>query len=119
MKKFVYLLLALIMSFSTFAFVGCNESEKDTLMIKAAVSGYGSKWIDELAKIYTEKTGNKVTVKTIIKDSNAVISEVTSGTSKFDLCFVEHRVETEYNTEVSTLDKTVYKHPFADLSDIS
>lgn len=118
MKKIVYLLLALIMSFSTFAFVGCNEGGKDTLMIKAAVSGYGSKWIDELAKIYTEKTGNKVTVKTIIKDSNAVISEVTSGTSKFDLCFVEHRVETEYNTEVSTLDKTVYKHPFADLSDI-
>ena len=120
MKKIVALPLACMMALSTCSLAACGpENNEDTLWIKVVVAGYGRAWVDGLADLYEEKyPGKTVEVQEIIKDSSAVINEILSGASKFDLVFVEDRVETKYNTKVVSKDGTVYNHPFADLSDI-
>ena len=119
MKKLVTLLLAFVMSLSVTSFMACKKDDPNTLWIKVAVAGYGRAWLDDLGDLYEQKyPGKKVEVEQIIKDSNAVVNETLSGSSKFDLIFVEDRVESKYNTKVQAKGGTIYDHPFADLNDI-
>ena len=119
MKKLITLLLAFVMALSVTSFAGCKKDDENTLWIKVAVAGYGRAWLDDLGDLYEQKyPGKKVEIRQIIKDSSTVVNETLSGSSKFDLIFVEDRVESKYNTQVQAKDGTIYQHPFADLNDI-
>ncbi len=119
MKKLITLLIAAIMSLSVLSFTACKKDDANTLWIKVAVAGYGRAWLDDLGDLYEEKyPGKKVEIRQVIKDSDTVVNELLSGSSQFDLIFVENRVEAKYNTKIQAKDGTKYDHPFVDLSDI-
>lgn len=70
---------------------GSNESAAPstgkTLKIKAVQLGYGTKWLDAIAKEWENKTGNKVVITTTVGTSgnDSISNEIQSHASDQDI----------------------------------
>ena len=92
MKKIISLLLVLVTLFAG-VMSGCNndlseEDKKSALIIEVHSAGYGTDWIDFMAKEYQQKTGQKVIVNYQvgtqgISNMDANIKSLTSDTDIF------------------------------------
>ena len=109
MKKFISLLLTLFTAFSVMICGGCSgglseEDKRSALSIEVHSAGYGTDWIDFMAKEYQKKTGKKVVVSYQVggQGLTTMAANIESLTSDTDLFFMGGASFTEvYKGQVS------------------
>lgn len=122
MKRLLAILLGLITCFSCVMATGCNDDEviKDTLVIEYYKGGYGEEWIQDLAKEYTNRTGQKVI--TIPNEGNqgveTMATRLKSGTSETDLYFTKAPSFADIYKGTAVAGGKTYATWFADISDV-
>ena len=95
MKKIIALLLTCVTAFAALVSGGCSgglsaEDIKSSLIIEVHSAGYGTDWIDFMAKEYQKKTGKKVVVSYQVgaQGLTTMAANLESLTSDTDLFFM-------------------------------
>lgn len=104
---------------------GSNESAAPstgkTLKIKAVQLGYGTKWLDAIAKEWENKTGNKVVITTTVGTSgnDSISNEIQSHASDQDIFLYRTAdyAKRVYEGEIKAGGKT-YPNVFMDITDV-
>ena len=123
MKRFLAILLGLITCFSCVMATGCNDDEasKEALVIEYYKAGYGENWILNLAKEYTDRTGQ--TVIPIPREGDNAVDDMktslTSGVSETDLYITKAPSFADiYKGTVVDGAGNTYDTWYADISDV-
>ena len=122
MKRLLAILLGLITCFSCVMATGCNDDDvsKETLVIEYYKAGYGQKWIDDLAKEYTNRTGQKVITipREGDKGVDSMATSFKSGTSETDLYFTKSPSFADIYKGTAAAGGKTYETWYADISDV-
>ena len=124
-KKIMSVIAAVFMSatmaLGTVVFTGCGEkTDPSAIQISVSKLGYGTEWLHNIARAYTEKTGNTVQITEEIgqEGNSKIIQQIESLSGKADIAFVEKDVaKYVYDGSVSA-GGVNYDCLFADLSDV-
>lgn len=124
-KKLISALMATTLAVSALCgagmLSGCkNKADPEAIQVSVAKMGYGTEWLHNIAKAYTEKSGVSVQITEEIGQSgNSKISDqVESLVSSIDIAFVEETMAGKiYEGSVSTGGNT-YDCLYADLTDL-
>lgn len=117
MKKLVVFLCCIVMSFAAFGAAACKTpDDPETIYIGIQVQGYGSKWLNDCAAAYTDKTGIAVDIKEFVVDG-AVLSDFQRGgrNNNTDIYFT---VADPYFRYIDSGVKNPSGIGFVDLSDV-
>ena len=124
MKK----IIALILTIATLAvglMGGCantisEEDKQNALIIEVHSAGYGTNWIDFMAKEFQKDTGTKVIVNYQVgtQGISNMSANIQSLTSDTDLFFMGGASFTEVYRGQVTIDGVKYPCIFEDLSDL-
>ncbi len=113
-KTLAVLLIAILLSMSSFACVGPGKGEqfsKDALNIRVFDGGYSISWINKIARAFTQETGIKTVIKSTAGDTGGWESELNNGTSSVDIYF-------NNNTGFSLVSNEEKNTMVADLTDM-
>ncbi len=88
LSKIFVMAMALIMTCSCFAVVGCggNKDLKDPTVLNVIMPdlGYGTDWMKAVGAKFTEKTGTRVRVE-VTPTEGSYVTEMRAGTAKYDI----------------------------------
>lgn len=118
MKRLLAISLTATITISgLFLTAGCGKkdlrNDPNTLYIDIFNGGYGYKWLDAIAKKYTEKTGQSVTVCETTEDAT-FLTNLQTGTNNADVVFARYPYwEQVYKSNVSG-----YSSSIVELTDI-
>ncbi len=120
LKNTIALSLCALMGAGSMSLTACKkEDASKTLYIELVDAGYGIEWVDPIIDMFEEKHPDITVKKTsVVKDSEAIMSKVLSGSTHLDLVFVETTYSEKLNRAVRAKDGTTYAVPFAEITDI-
>ena len=106
MKKIIALVLSVLVL--TVSMVGCGgNSSTGTIDITAFNGGYGTIWLDNIGKAYTQKTGIQVKVKGSVYSAD-MLAGINSGMETKDILFMNSSVAFQYENSLVQDMSTVY-----------